>query len=268
MNKKKLSALLLAGTLTAGVVGGTFAWFTSKDTVTNPFTTTGKTDPNNPDSGIEIVEEFTKPDKVLPGDETNKDVQVKNTANYDQFIRVKFEKKFVKVDENENRTEIETNSTGATLDTSLIKLNFTNHVKTKEDIKGTDGNVDFSNLEAGDWFEGDDGYYYYIGKVAEDSHTNTLLDSVTLSGDAGNEYRNLDFDVTVVAESIQASNNAYTEWKREKTDTLYSKDLNDILDNKYPSLQAGNATDPVDALEPDNVVNNNHVHGNNDSNNE
>lgn len=47
MNKKKLSALLLAGTLTAGVVGGTFAWFTSQDSVTNQFTTGGNEDDKN-----------------------------------------------------------------------------------------------------------------------------------------------------------------------------------------------------------------------------
>ena len=219
MNKKKLSALLLAGTLTAGVVGGTFAWFTSQDTVTNQFTT-GKTDNDDPDAGIKIVEKFNEPDKVLPGDETNKDVQVKNTANYDQFIRVKFVKKFVKVDKDGNRTEIKTDSTGEALDTSLIELNFTDYLK---------------NTKAeGTWFEGEDGYYYYIGKVAGGSHTNTLLDSVTLSGNAGNEYKNLGFDVTVVAESIQASNDAYKYWK------------NSSLDEKYKNLQTGGVTEPID----------------------
>lgn len=219
MNKKKLSALLLAGTLTAGVVGGTFAWFTSQDTVTNQFTT-GKTDNDDPDAGIKIVEKFNEPDKVLPGDETNKDVQVKNTANYDQFIRVKFEKKFVKVDKDGNRTEIKTDSTGEALDASLIELNFTDYLK---------------NTKAeGTWFEGEDGYYYYIGKVAGGSHTNTLLDSVTLSSKAGNEYKNLGFDVTVVADSIQASNDAYKDWK------------NSSLDEKYQNLQTGEVTEPID----------------------
>ena len=88
MNKKKLSALLLAGILTAGVVGGTFAWFTSKDTVTNQFATTGTDEPGNPDAGIKIEEEFQKPENVLPGTETNKDVRVKSTANYDKFIKI------------------------------------------------------------------------------------------------------------------------------------------------------------------------------------
>ena len=172
MNKKKLSALLLAGTLTAGVVGGTFAWFTSQDSVTNKFATTGTDEPNNPDAGIKIEEEFEKPENVLPGTETNKDVRVKSTAKYDQFIRVKFEKKFIKTNGDGTKTDVTDK-----LDTSLIELNFTNYLK---DTKAE-----------GTWFEGEDGYYYYIGKVAGGSYTNMLLDSVTLSSNAGNEYKNI-----------------------------------------------------------------------------
>ena len=202
MNKKKLSALLLAGILTAGVVGGTFAWFTSKDTVTNQFATTGTNEPGNPDAGIKIEEEFQKPENVLPGTETNKDVRVKSTAKYDQFIRVKFEKKFIKTNGDGTKTDVTDK-----LDTSLIELNFTNYLK---DTKAE-----------GTWFEGEDGYYYYIGKVAGGSYTNMLLDSVTLSSNAGNEYKNLEFDVTVVADSIQSSNEAYKDWAPANLQAIY-----------------------------------------------
>ena len=202
MNKKKLSALLLAGILTAGVVGGTFAWFTSKDTVTNQFATTGTDEPNNPDAGIKIEEEFEKPENVLPGTETNKDVRVKSTAKYDQFIRVKFEKKFIKTNGDGTKTDVTDK-----LDTSLIELNFTNYLK---DTKAE-----------GTWFEGKDGYYYYIGKVAGGSYTNMLLDSVTLSSKAGNEYKNLEFDVTVVADSIQSSNEAFQDWAPANLQEIY-----------------------------------------------
>ena len=202
MNKKKLSALLLAGILTAGVVGGTFAWFTSKDTVTNQFATTGTNEPGNPDAGIKIEEEFEKPENVLPGTETNKDVRVKSTAKYDQFIRVKFEKKFIKTNGDGTKTDVTDK-----LDTSLIELNFTNYLK---DTKAE-----------GTWFEGEDGYYYYIGKVAGGSYTNMLLDSVTLSSNAGNEYKNLEFDVTVVADSIQSSNEAYKDWAPANLQAIY-----------------------------------------------
>lgn len=228
MNKKKLSALLLAGILTAGVVGGTFAWFTSKDTVTNQFATTGTNEPGNPDAGIKIEEEFQKPENVLPGTETNKDVRVKSTANYDQFIKVKFEKKFVKVDKDENgnekRTEIKKIQVAGKeyeLDTSLIELNFTDYLN---DTKAE-----------GTWFEGKDGYYYYIGKVAGGSYTNMLLDSVTLSSKAGNEYKNLEFDVTVVADSIQSSNEAYKDWAPDSLYPIYGTLGKDAVAATKPS---------------------------------
>ena len=216
MNKKKLSALLLAGILTAGVVGGTFAWFTSKDTVTNQFATTGTDEPNNPDAGIKIEEEFEKPENVLPGTETNKDVRVKSTAKYDQFIRVKFEKKFIKTNGDGTKTDVTDK-----LDTSLIELNFTNYLK---DTKAE-----------GTWFEGEDGYYYYIGKVAGGSYTNMLLDSVTLSSNAGNEYKNLEFDVTVVADSIQSFNEAYKDWAPANLQDIYGTLGQDAVAATKPS---------------------------------
>ena len=37
MNKRKIVTLLVAGTLTVGIVGGTLAYFTSQDSVVNQF---------------------------------------------------------------------------------------------------------------------------------------------------------------------------------------------------------------------------------------
>lgn len=193
MNKKKLSALLLAGTLTAGVVGGTFAWFTSKDTVTNQFATGGTND-DDKNTGIDIWEKFEKPTNVVPGTTTDKLVQVKNTSTYDQFIRVKITPKWE--DEELNTTE----------GLSYLGLNF---------VEGSLG------YEQGQWLKDGD-YYYYIGKVAGGKFTNTLLESVTLSKNAGNEYKNQKYQVVVDADSIQADNGAYKEWK-DASETI--KDL-------------------------------------------
>lgn len=180
MNKKKLSALLLAGTLTAGVVGGTFAWFTSQDTVTNQFAT-GVNEDNKPDAGIDIWEKFKEPTNVVPGTTTDKLVQVKNTSTYDQFIRVKITPKWEKDG----------------LDASYLGLNF---------VEGSLGD------KQGQWLKDGD-YYYYIGKVAGGKFTNTLLKSVTLKDTTPNEYKNQEYKVVVEADSIQADNGAYEEWK-------------------------------------------------------
>lgn len=192
MNKKKLSALLLAGILTAGVVGGTFAWFTSKDTVTNQFATTGTDEPGNPDAGIDIWEKFKEPTNVVPGTTTDKLVQVKNTSTYDQFIRVKITPKWEKDG----------------LDASYLDLNF---------VEGSLGD------KQGQWFKDGD-YYYYIGKVAGGKFTNTLLESVTLKDTTPNEYKNKKYQVLVEAESIQVDNGAYENWTDNET-------IRDLLGN-------------------------------------
>ena len=205
MHKKKIQALAVAGVLTVGVVGGTLAWFTSQDSVKNTFNTGASNDENG--NGIKIVEELTPPTDMLPGDEVNKDVQVKNTATYDQFVKVKLTPTFVEVGKDGSRNAIKQreiiNELGQkqtyTLDTSKIILNFTGNLK-----------ADKSN---GSWVK-DGEYYYYMGKVKPSELTSMLLDSVTLDNKAGNEYRGLVFDIDVEAKSTQASNDAYQEWAK------------------------------------------------------
>ena len=94
MNKKKVSALLIAGILSIGAIGGTLAWFTSQDSVTNAFQTGSIDNPGNTDGGINIEENFEKNDaeNMTPGDEVTKEVSVTITASYNQLIRAKIEK--------------------------------------------------------------------------------------------------------------------------------------------------------------------------------
>ena len=199
MNKKKIVALLVAGVMTIGVVGGTLAWFSDTDSVTNVFDT-GKI--NNEDNkngkGVEIYEEFQSPVDIVPGDTTTKLVQIKNTTSYDSFIRVRFDKLW----RDEDRL-LEDN----------IQLNFTDNVVRYDNGKYVyvNGKTDAVKDEEihGKWIEHTDGYYYYVGRVPGGKYTNTLLASVTLSTDADNDYRNKTFEVKVNAESIQADNNAY-----------------------------------------------------------
>ena len=221
INKKKFQVIAVAGLLTVGVVGGTLAWFTSQDKLTNKFTTGSINDPNT--DGVKIEEHFEEPKNVTPGELTDKQVQVKNTASYDQFIRVKLTPKFVDV--NNDRSEIKQvtikegeNNTTKDLDTSKIVFKFsTNKNDSKED---------------GTWYDAGDGYFYYIGKVAPDTTTNKLLEAVELDKSAGNEYRGIGFDVDVVTDSIQATHDAYLDWGNEK-DTK----IPEVLKEKFKELQ-------------------------------
>lgn len=62
------------------VAGSSFAWFTSKDEVTNRLTATA-------DYGVTIAEDFTPPNNWVPGQKVDKNVGVVNTGNVDAFVR-------------------------------------------------------------------------------------------------------------------------------------------------------------------------------------
>lgn len=194
MSKKKIIGLCIAGVLAVGSIGGSLAWFTSSDSVTNLFSTASTDNPSNPNSGIKINEKFNKEeaDNTLPGDNVTKQVNVTNTATYDQLIRVKIKKvwKDAKGVPNNN------------LDTKNIILNFEKNLTDSKDPK------------EGKWIEGSDGYYYYNGIVNPDGQTANLLESVTLSKDTTNEFKGLKFDVVVDSEGVQAANGAVNDsWK-------------------------------------------------------
>ena len=191
MSKKKIIGLCIAGVLAVGSIGGSLAWFTSSDSVTNPFSTASTDNPSNPNSGIKINEKFNKEEaeNKLPGDKVTKQVNVTNTATYDQLIRVKIKKVWKDAKGNEK----------SDLDTKNINLNFENNL------------TDSNKPEEGKWIEGSDGYYYYNGIVNPDGQTANLLESVTLSKDITNEFKGLKFDVIVDSEGVQAANGAVND---------------------------------------------------------
>ncbi len=194
MSKKKIIGLCIAGVLAVGSIGGSLAWFTSSDSITNPFTTASTDNPSDPNSGIKINEKFDKneADNTLPGDNVTKQVNVSNTATYDQLIRVKIEKVWKDAEGTEKPD----------LDKENIILNFEKNL------------TDSNNPEEGKWIKGSDGYYYYNGIVNPKGQTSNLLESVTLSKDTTNEFKGLKFDVTVNSEGVQAANGAVSDsWK-------------------------------------------------------
>lgn len=62
------------------IAGSSFAWFTSKDEVSNRLSA-------NADYGVKIVESFAPPMNWLPGQEVNKDVYATNTGNIAAFVK-------------------------------------------------------------------------------------------------------------------------------------------------------------------------------------
>jgi alternate signal-mediated exported protein len=73
-----VASIILAAVIT---IGGTFAWFTSEDTVTNKLTATS-------DYGVSVVESFKTPKNLIPGQKVEKKVGVTNTGTVDAFVKV------------------------------------------------------------------------------------------------------------------------------------------------------------------------------------
>lgn len=81
-NKKNKRRVLAVSCIFAALIvaGSTFAWFTSKDEVTNRLTATA-------DYGVSIAEDFTPPENWIPGQKIEKNVGVVNTGNVDALVR-------------------------------------------------------------------------------------------------------------------------------------------------------------------------------------
>lgn len=73
-----IAALCIAATVAAG---STFAWFSSKDEVTNRLSASAAYD-------VSIAEDFQPPEDWIPGQTINKDVSAVNTGNVDAFVRM------------------------------------------------------------------------------------------------------------------------------------------------------------------------------------
>jgi alternate signal-mediated exported protein len=79
---KKRRRVLGASCILAALIiaGSSFAWFTSKDEVTNRLSASG-------DYDVSIVESFAPPAKWVPGQAVNKDVYAVNTGNVEAFVK-------------------------------------------------------------------------------------------------------------------------------------------------------------------------------------
>lgn len=257
MHKKKIQTLIAAGVLSVGIIGGTLAWFTSQDSLTNIFNTGSVTDPTNPDAGIDIEENFVGPDgtvvepdengnaiypkPVLPGDKFTKEVSVTSTATYDQFLRAKITKVWKlgveqttadggpALTKGAKVTHYKVTDTGKVIynnsgGTGWTELDYTKISLTLAD-SGTSKGDSWSEAKGG-VTDPEQGYYYYndILKGSETTggptKTSDLLKSVTfVAGEStvDNLYKNLTFDVKVDAEGIQATNNAAGDSGWDKT---------------------------------------------------
>ena len=82
-NNKRDRRILVGAIAVAGVTaaGSTFAWFTSKDEVTNRLSASAS-------YNVSVTEDFTPPEDWVPGQTIKKEAGAINTGNVDAFVRM------------------------------------------------------------------------------------------------------------------------------------------------------------------------------------
>ena len=139
-NKKSLVALALVALV--GLVGGTFAYFTSSTTLTNEFETGTYS--------TSITEEFVSPDNWTPGTTTKKRVNVTNNGSVEVAVRAKYTEKWTAKD-------------GTVL-------------------SGTRNEESVAQFKINpNWIKANDGYYYYNDTLIANETSSDFISSVTFN---------------------------------------------------------------------------------------
>ena len=139
-NKKALIALALVALM--GVVGATFAYFTSSAKLTNEFKTGTYS--------TSVTEEFVSPDNWTPGTTTPKKVNVTNNGSVDIAVRASYVAKWTATD-------------------GTILSGLRNEERVAQFNIGSD------------WEKAEDGYYYYNGILANGETSTDFISSVTFN---------------------------------------------------------------------------------------
>ena len=140
-NKKSLIALALVALV--GIIGGTFAYFTSTATLNNTFTTGTYS--------TSVTEQFVSPDNWTPGTTTQKKVNVTNNGSVDIAVRAKYTEKWLAAD---NTTVLSVKRKGEQVAQFAI---------------------------GSDWEKATDGYYYYKGILTNGQTSSDFISSVTFN---------------------------------------------------------------------------------------
>ena len=193
--KKSKKVKAAVGLLALTMVVGTLAYFSKTMSIDNPFSTKKY--------GGETVEKFTPENNWEPGGQVTKEVQAKNTGDYDLWVRVKFDEKWERTVDDTKTTIFESSSVDKDNNTKNSKF-----FPTSADNAITDGSSVYKNLAGvtdGSWIDGQDGYFYYKETLKKDQTTSKLLDYVTLCKDANmGEYTVSEMKYALVNENTTA----------------------------------------------------------------
>ena len=183
--KKRILLISLIVLIISIAAGGVLAVAGSDEVETTNVITTGNI-------RIDLIEESLKEGssteyepyqaptgKVLPGMPVSKKITVKNTGNYDAWVRVKLSPVLTPEDDS------------AVLDPQLIRYTGT-------------GSTEWMSY----WqYNETDGYFYYIGVLEPNAVTVPLITGINFSSLMGNDYSGANVKLYVTAEATQVRNN-------------------------------------------------------------
>ncbi len=191
MKKKIIVLLSIAICTLVIVIGATFAYFTSEDSVVNVFNT----------GSINAI-----PEEEVDG--TTKKVWVKNTGDNDCLVRVSITPRWIDSEGNPWAGDI-----------NKVTLNFTNLI--------TEAN-DNNTWNEEKWIKGSDEYYYYTSILPTGKITSELLSSVKLVDNIPDEYKDKTLKIDVKVEAVQTTQSAYeTVWNM----TSAGNNISDLLES-------------------------------------
>ena len=145
LNIKPITMILLLIGLSL-VIGGTIAYFSTKDTFSNEF--------NASSYVIEVEETFESPDGWVPGDTTPKEIIATNRGETVAAVRIKLTPSWK--DKNGNPLDLIDASNN---EAAIINYSF---------------DLDYKWIKDGDW-------YYYVRPIDTNESTTSLIESVTFN---------------------------------------------------------------------------------------
>ena len=173
--RERIVILSLIGILVVAIIGGSSMAQVTRKAETENIISSGEISVkllNKTKNGDDMPELITH---IVPGDTLDNVVSVKNTCQYDEYIRVSLDKVIY-----------ETAEENAILDDS--KATFL--------------------LNEEDWtYNERDGYYYYNDVLKAGETSEVLYDGIFLSYSMGNEYKLAVMDVEITVEAVQSVNN-------------------------------------------------------------
>lgn len=185
--KKSKKVKAIVGLLALTLVVGVLAYFSKTMSIDNPFSTKKY--------GGETVEKFTPKKDWEPGGQVTKEVQAKNTGDYDLYVRVKFDEKWERDGKIISGTE-------------LSSADADKFFPASENNAVEDGSSVYKHLAGvlgGTWVDGGDGYFYYKSVLKSGEMTSALLDYVTLCKDANmGEYKVSEMKYALVKDNVSA----------------------------------------------------------------